>query len=91
MGRPRKYESDAQRQRACRARFHEQWIIVDRRALELLNDRLERLHEALYRAACRGDLLAAHCHCCSVDSTLDRLAEAFETRGKENASSSTER
>ena len=77
MGRPRQYESDAARQRACRARLAEQWVTVDRRALERLHQRLDQLQQALWRAADRGDATAQACRAAHVETMLDKLIRHF--------------
>ena len=78
MGRPRQYESDAARQRACRARQAAQWVTVDRRALERLHQRLDQLQQALWRAAERGDPTARACQAISVETVLERLIRHFD-------------
>jgi hypothetical protein len=83
MGRPRRYASGAERQRAYRAREQEQWAQVDRRALEGLQGRLDRLQRAVDRAAGAGDETARGCRAASVDTLLERLIRHFEGRGSE--------
>ena len=58
MGRPRQYAGDAERQRACRQRREAETVRVERRALEGLHMRLERLQQAIWRAADAGDATA---------------------------------
>jgi molecular chaperone GrpE (heat shock protein) len=80
MGRPRRYESAAQRQRAYRERQEAEWAQVDRRALEKMNGRLEQLQEAVRRAAAAGDETAQGCRAGSVETVLERLIRHFEGR-----------
>jgi hypothetical protein len=78
MGRPRQFESDAARQRACRARREQETVRVDRRALDGLHQRLEQLQQALWRAAERGDPTARACQAASVETILEKLTRRFE-------------
>jgi hypothetical protein len=82
MGRPRRHESAAQRQRAYRERQEETWAQVDRRALERMNGRLEELQEAVRQAAAAGDETARRCRAGSVDTMLERLIEHFAARAR---------
>lgn len=77
MGRPRQYASDAERQRAFRRRLEEEWVRVDRGALEQLHTRLDRLQEAIRAAAAAGDPTAQACGAASVDTLLERLIQHF--------------
>jgi hypothetical protein len=83
MGRPRRYGSGAERQRAYRERQEAVWTQVDRRALEQMNGRLEQLQEAVYRAAAAGDETARACRASSVETVLERLIRHFESRAGE--------
>jgi hypothetical protein len=83
MGRPRRYESAAERQRAYRQREEETWAQVDRGALTKLNGRLDQLQEAVRRAAAAGDETARACQAGSVDTLLERLIEHFAGRARE--------
>ncbi len=78
MGRPRQYGSDAERQRACRQRRETETVRVDRRALDGLHMRLERLQAALRRAAAAGDATAQACRAISVETMLEKLISHFE-------------
>jgi hypothetical protein len=80
MGRPRRYGSGAERQRAYRERQEATWAQVDRRALTQMNGRLEQLQEAVYRAAAAGDETARACRASSVETVLERLIRHFEER-----------
>lgn len=82
MGRPRRYESAASRQRAYREREEERWAQVDRGALTRLNGRLDQLQEAVRRAAAAGDETARVCQAGSVDTLLERLIEHFTERAR---------
>ncbi len=55
MGRPRQYDSGAQRQRAFRRRQEATTRRVDRGALDGLEGRLNRLQAAMWAAADAGD------------------------------------
>jgi len=81
MGRPRQYGSDAERQRACRQRRQAETVRVDRRALDGLHlrlERLQRLQQALWRAADAGDATARACQAASVETVLEKLIRRFE-------------
>ncbi len=78
MPRPRQYASDAERQRACRARLAPLTVRVDRQALDRLHARLDRLQTAIQAAAHAGDPAALACRAASTDTLLDRLASHFE-------------
>ena len=80
MPRPRQYATDAERQRACRARLAQLTVRVDRAALDRLHARLDRLQMALYAAADAGDPTALACRAASTDTLLERLASHFEVR-----------
>ena len=78
MGRPRQYATAAERQRACRQRLAAQRVTVERRALKGLHRRLERLQQALRRAAAAGDATAQACQAVSVETMLEKLIRHFE-------------
>jgi len=78
MPRPRQYATDAERQRACRARLAQRTIRVDRDALDRLHARLDRLQTAIHAAAHTGDPTALACRAASTETLLDRLAAYFE-------------
>jgi hypothetical protein len=82
MGRRRQYESDAERQRACRLRLEASTVRVDRGALDRLHARLDRLQEAVYRAAKAGDETARACVAVSVETVVDKLIRHFEARAE---------
>jgi hypothetical protein len=93
MGRPRKYATDAERQRACRERQEARTVRVDRRALEGLERRLERLQEAVWQAARAGDETARACQAGSVATMLEKMIRYFPASGdagEKNASGSPE-
>jgi hypothetical protein len=77
MGRPRQYQSDAERQRAFRQRQRATIAQVDRRALERLHGQLDRLQAALWAAAAAGDAAARACQAAGIDTMLDRLVAHF--------------
>jgi hypothetical protein len=78
MGRPRKYATEAERQRACRERLAASTVRVDRRALDQLHLRLEQLQEALWRAEKAGDETARVCGAASVETMLEKLIRHFQ-------------
>ena len=78
MGRPRQYGSDAERQRAHRQRLEAMTARVDRRALEQLHLRLDRLHTAVGAAAKAGDPAARAGQAGSVETMLEKLTRHFE-------------
>ncbi len=78
MGRPRLYDSDAARQRACRDRRAVTRREVDRKALEGLHQRLEDRQTAVAEAAHWGDPLALRCRAASVETVLEKLTAAFK-------------
>ena len=75
MSRPRKYETDAQRQAAFRQRS----AVVDRAGLEELRALLERCQTASRAAALRGDALARSLGGGTAETTLRRLCEHWES------------
>jgi hypothetical protein len=77
MGRRRQYESAAERQRACRQRQEAATVRVDRRALDGLHVRLEKLQEVLRVAASEGDTTARQCSAASVETMLEKLIRHF--------------
>ena len=77
MGRPRKYATDAERQRACRARQEASTIRVERRALEGHYARLEQLQEVIREAAAVGDETARACLAVSVDTMVEKMIRHF--------------
>lgn len=83
MGRPRQYDSAAERQRAFRQRQEEEAPRVDRRALDGLHQRLEQLQTALRAAATAGDEAARACPGTSVATMLEQLIRHFESRAGE--------
>jgi hypothetical protein len=80
MGRPRQYDSDAERQRAFRERERATIARVDRRALDRLHGRLDELQAALWRAAA-GDETARACQAAGIETMLERLTAYFAQRG----------
>jgi hypothetical protein len=80
MGRPRKYATDAERQRACRERQEASTVRVDRRAWERLHLRLDQLQEALWQAARAGDERARASYAGHQETMLEKLIEAFRSR-----------
>jgi DNA replication initiation complex subunit (GINS family) len=80
MGRLRKYESDAARKAAHRARSKAQWVEIDRASYERHTARLEALQRAVQDAAGRGDATAQACTAGSIDTMLEKLTKYFEAR-----------
>ena len=82
MGRPRKYDSHADRQAAYRARLAQDrtWVLVNRRSLELLEGRLERLRDAMHGAAAAGAPLPGRCCAVTADTCVDKLTAYFEAQ-----------
>ena len=74
MSRPRKYETDAQRQAA----FGQRSAVVDRAGLEELRALLERCQTASRAAALRGDALARSLGGGTAETKLRRLCEHWE-------------
>ena len=87
MGRPRQYESDAERQRAFRQRQRATIAQVDRRALERLHGQLDRLQAALWAAAAAGDVTARACQAAGIETMLDRLIAHFRECARRAGSS----
>lgn len=77
MGRPRKYETPAQRAVAYRRRRALR-LERERQSHELFAGRLQRLKSAVDEAARSGDVTARNCQAESVGTMLDLLAEHFE-------------
>jgi hypothetical protein len=82
MGRPRKYASDAERQRAWRRRLDEEMVRVNRADLERWEARLRRLQEAVKAAAKVGDETAQVCQSGAVEGVLEQLIGHFEQRAR---------
>jgi hypothetical protein len=80
MGRPRQYQSDAERQRAYRQREHATIARVDRAALDRLHRRLDQLQAALWAAAAAGDETARACQAAGIETMLERLTAHFAQR-----------
>lgn len=89
MGRPRKYATDAERQRACRPRREGSTLRVERRALEGLYGRLEQLQEAIREAAAAGNETARACQAASVETMLEKMIRAFGGTGNGGAVSAS--
>jgi hypothetical protein len=83
MGRPRKYGSDAERQRAWRRRLDEEMVRVNRAGLDRLEARLARLQQVVEGAAKAGDETAQGCRCEAVEGVLEKLIRHFEGRAQE--------
>ncbi len=75
MARPRKYQTDAQRQAA----FRERSLMVDRAGLEELRTLLERLQVSGRAAAHAGDDLARSLGGGTPETMLRRLCEHWES------------
>lgn len=75
MARPRKYQTDAQRQAAFRQRS----AVVDRAGLDELRTLLERFHTATRAAARRGDVVAHSLGGGTPETMLRRLCEYWES------------
>jgi hypothetical protein len=82
MGRPRKYASDAERQRAWRRRLDEEMVRVNRAGLERLEATLMRLQAAVKTAANAGDEMAQGCRSEAVEGVLEKLIQHFEGRSQ---------
>jgi len=77
MGRTKRYATAAERQAAYRRRFQEETLVMDRHAIEQLDQRLTRLHDAIRTAAQHGDPLAHRVRSGSMDRTLEKLTDFF--------------
>jgi hypothetical protein len=77
MGRPRKYATDAERQRACRQRQEASTVRVERQLLEERDRRLEQLRRAVWEAAATGDEMAGACRAASVDTMVEKMIRYF--------------
>lgn len=82
MGRPRKYQSDAERAAAYRRRLAKNTVRVDRRTWERLQASLGRLQAAVEEAARAGDYTARLAQAERAETMLNVLAEHFEIMGK---------
>jgi hypothetical protein len=82
MGRPRQYANAAERQRAYRQRLEEEMVRVNRRDLERLETRLDRLNHAVRNAARAGDPIAQLYSEPSIDGMLFKMTEYFEGKGR---------
>ena len=80
MGRPKQYQSSAEKQAAYRARLDKDTVIVDRRVLDAHHRDLEELREAVYQAQCRGDEFARQCSAKSVQSMIHNMTDTFNER-----------
>jgi hypothetical protein len=83
MGRPRRYGSGAERQRAFRERQERETRRVDRRALEGLEGRLNALQEAVWAAASAGDEVAKRSQAVGVETMLEKLTRYFAGSARE--------
>ena len=77
MGRPRKYQTGAERAAAYRQRLALK-AERERQAQAVFAGRLQRLKEAVDDAARAGDVTARNCRAETVGTMLDLLAEHFE-------------
>jgi predicted phage gp36 major capsid-like protein len=84
MGRPRKYRSNAERQRAWRERLDAEMVRVQRASLERVEGQLERLQRAVAAAAQAGDETARSCRCEVVEGVLEKLIRHFEGRARKS-------
>ena len=82
MGRPRQYNSGAERQRAFRQRQEATTRRVDRGALDGLEGRLNRLQAAMWAAAAAGDETARQCRAAGVETILEKLTRHFADRAR---------
>ena len=80
MGRPKRYATAADRQAAYRRRLRETTALVDRQALERLQQQLDQLQQALVAARAQGDPLARAAYSASIESMLDKLTAQFRAR-----------
>jgi hypothetical protein len=83
MGRPRKYETNAERQRAYRQRYAMEVVPVDRHAWEQLHLRLDHLHQAIAAAKEAGDPTARACSAMMPELILEKLIVHFRACAKE--------
>ena len=90
MGRPRRYGSPAERQRAYRQRQEGETVRVERRAIEQLHGRLETLQEAMWEAAKAGEEVAQRSRGASVDTMLEKLTRYFVESARERRQSGKE-
>lgn len=81
MPQPRLHADAAARQAAYRQRLKQTTRVVDRKAIENLEQKLEMLREVINQAGDAGDQFAAQCKGSSVDTTLDKLIAAFRSKG----------
>jgi hypothetical protein len=77
MGRPRKYQTAAERAAAYRKRVALR-AERERQAQAVFAGRLQRLKTAVEEAARSGDVTARNCQAESIGTMLDLLAEHFE-------------
>lgn len=80
MGRPKRYATAADRQAAYRRRLRENTALVDRQALERLQQQLDQLQQALAAAHAQGDPLARAAYSASIETMLDKLTAQFRAR-----------
>ena len=80
MGRPKCYATAADRQAAYRRRLRETTALVDRQALERLQQQLDKLQQALVAARTQVDPLARAAYSASIETMLDKLIAQFCTR-----------
>lgn len=87
MGRPKVYTTHAAQQAAYRQRLRTDTVVVNRKSLDQLEERLNTLHFAILRAKQDGNPLARTVGFASVDTTLDALTAWFNQRGEEGRTS----
>ena len=90
MGREKYYASPAARQAAYRERLHAEMVLVNRRSLAQLEERITRLQDAIAEAAQAGDPLANQVTRPHQDETLDALITWFTQRAQANEPPATE-
>ena len=80
LGRPKRYENGAEKQRAYRRRLAEDMVRVNRRSLETLEAQVERLHGAVVTARRAGHPVAMQVSVFTVGAALEGLAAWFEAQ-----------
>jgi hypothetical protein len=78
MGRPRKYNTAAEKQAAYRQRLTRETVVLHRWQVDQLQLRLDMLDKAIRAAANRGSALAVACRSASRETMLENLIRAFD-------------
>ncbi len=77
MGRPKKYDSPAQRQAAHRAKLKAETVVVNKSSIEELETHLLEFFDAVNAANKRHDPIAATCVGPTINATLANTAAYF--------------